>query len=94
MSEVKRDAAPPGWFRRMWARIECVLDFGCAILFIYMGCGGLLALVLTMLKFGLDDVGDLLLYLVVLALSGFFFLLGLWCFREFRRDRRALRAMR
>jgi hypothetical protein len=89
MREAKRDVAPPGWFRRILAAIERVLNFCCGVLFCFYGGGGLLLFGASMLDFHFQDAGDLLTRLAGFAISGGAFALGLWLFREWRRGRAA-----
>jgi hypothetical protein len=89
MKEAKRDVAPPGWFRRMLAAIERVVNFSYAVTCIGFGTGGVIVLVLTVLLYGIKDGRALLTDLGVLAISGVFLLIGFWFFREWQRGRAA-----
>ena len=88
MMEGERKTAP-GWFRRLLAAIDHVMNFLCGVFFVYLGGVGLIGSAGTLPKV-IDD-NDWPVYLAIVAVFVFFFVLGLWFFREWRRGRRGAR---
>jgi hypothetical protein len=89
--KTERDAAPPGWFCRMWAAIKSVLNFCIAAFYTYLGGAALALLVLKMLESLPDDGNPLRTYPILLALCCLCFLIGFWFFRKWLHGRRAVR---